>query len=330
MPTFMNEGTKNRSIVGDGLGMVLRNKRYIIWFWLLNLLLTIYGTSAFRETAHTILDHSLNSQRLLHGFDIGVFTEFLGMPKSGPTISMTTPAIYFAIVFFLATALFLPGVLAGYASTYRFPRDDFFRACGRNLWRFIRLMIVAGIIMAIVYGILFAANGAIATKASESTNEVLPFQLRMIGLFIIFLVMTVLRIWFDLAEADIVLNDQRAVRKSIALGFRHAFRSLTRLLASYVFATLFAVIVLAGGIWCWINLLAPTAIWRAAVLSQVILFLLLIPRFWQRGMAVSYWQQKMLTPVVAPAPIPVEPAPLAATPEPAPVIPATMPPGQGS
>jgi len=327
----MNEPANNRSIVGDGLGMVLRNKRYLIWFFLLNLLLTIYGTSAFRETAHTILDHSLNSQNLLHGFDIGVLSEFLGMPKSGPTISMTTPAIYFAIVFFLATALFLPGVLLGYASTYRLPRDDFFRACGRNLWRFIRLMIVAGIIMGILYGILAAANSAIVTKAREGTNEVLPFQLQMIGLFLIFLVMTTLRIWFDLAEADIVLNDQRAVRKSIALGFRHAFRGLARLLASYVFVTLFAAIVLVGGIWCWINLVAPTAVWRAAVLSQVILFLLLIPRFWQRGMAVSYWQQKMLVPVVvAPAPVPVEPAPVAVTPEPAPIIPESMPPHQGS
>ena len=37
----------------------------------------------------------------------------------------------------------------------------------------------------------------------------------MTGLAVIFLMMTMLRIWFDLAEADIVLNDQRAVRKSM-------------------------------------------------------------------------------------------------------------------
>ena len=70
--------------------------------------------------------------------------------------SMTMPALYFAFLFFLATAVFLPGVFAGYASTYRLPREDFFRACGRNLWRFIRIMIIAGIVMGIVAGLFFA------------------------------------------------------------------------------------------------------------------------------------------------------------------------------
>ena len=51
---------------------------------------------------------------------------------------------------------------------------------------------------------------------------------------VIFLIMTTLRIWFDLAEADIVLNDQRAVRKSIWSAFRQTFRRLGRLLASYL------------------------------------------------------------------------------------------------
>src|SRR5207302_3471896 len=116
------------------------------------------------------------------------------------------------------------------------------RACGRNLWRFIRLMIIAGIVMGIIAGLLFWANGAIATKAEESTYELLPFTLRMIGLFLIFLIMTTLRIWFDLAESDVVLNDQRAVRRSIAACFRHTFYILGRLLVSCVFATLMMVI----------------------------------------------------------------------------------------
>ncbi len=58
------------------------------------------------------------------------------------------------------TALLLPGVFQGYASTYRLPREDFFRACGRNLWRFIRLMIFSGIVMGIVAGALFTLNDA--------------------------------------------------------------------------------------------------------------------------------------------------------------------------
>jgi hypothetical protein len=322
----MTDGAKNRSLLGSGLSMVIRNGRYIFWFWLLDLTLAEFGTAAFRKGTHAILDHSLLSDRLLHGFDLSAMIELFARPEFGSMTAMSTPALYFAFLFFLATALFLPGVFAGYASTYRLPRDDFFRACGRNLWRFIRLMIVAGIVMGIVAGILFAINGAIVKKAGDSTNEVLSFEVQMAGLFVIFLVMTMLRIWFDLAEADIVLNDQRAVRKSIWAGLRHTFSSLFRLLTSYVVTTVVAVIFLVGGIWCWMHFVPAASVIGAFLVAQLTLFLLLIPRFWQRGVAVSYWQQSMMVPVVAVPPIiPPQPVSVTSTPEPAPAPPSVVP-----
>ena len=311
--TFRVENTR-RNLISTGLRTVLANKRYIIWFWVLNLFLAILGTSAFRESSHKILDHSLYSEGLTQGFRLAVLFDLLARPEFGPTITATAPAVWLACVFFLLTALFLPGVFAGYASTYRLPREDFFRACGRNLWRFIRLMIFAGIVMGIIAGLLFAANGAIGTKAEESTNELLPFTVRMIGLLIIFLIMTTLRIWFDLAETDVVLNDERAVRRSIAAGLRQTFRSLGRLLASYVVATVVAAIILVAGLWFWIQIIPADSVARAFLLILFIMLLLLIPRFWQRGMAVSYWQERMLVPVVEvhpdePTVVAVPPAP---------------------
>ncbi len=316
------------TLLGDGLRKVSHNKRYIFWFWLLNLTLAEFGTAGFRRAAHAILDHSLYAERLVKGFDLAVFLELLAKPEFGTMASMTYPSLYFGIVFFLATALFLPGILSGYASTYRLPRDEFFRACGRNLWRFIRIMIIAGIVMGIIAGLLFAANGAIAKKADESTNEKLSFELQVAGLAVIFLVMTTLRIWFDLAEVDAVLNDQGAVRKSIGAGFRHTFRTLPRLLGSYVVVTIVAAIVLLTGLWLWMRLVGPENIVGAFVIGQITLLLLLIPRFWQRGIAVSYWEKQMLAPfvptsVLEPAPIPVS---VASEPAAADVQPATAPP----
>lgn len=310
MQTLFDE-EKKRNILSSGLAMVAHNKRYIFWFWALNLTLAEFATAAFRRSAHALLDHSLYAADLVRDFDVGVFGELLAHPRFGEMAAMTTPALYFSFLFFLAMALFLPGVFAGYASTYRLPREEFFRACGRNLWRYIRILIIAGIVMGVFAGILFAINGAIAKKAAESTNEVLPFELRMTGMFIIFLIMTTLRIWFDLAEADTVLNDQRAVRKSIAAGFRHTFRSLGSLLLSYVFITIIAAAILVAGILIWNRYVPAEGIIRAFVVAQITLFLLLIPRFWQRGVAVSYWQQKMLAPVVAVVPVAPEPMPQA-------------------
>jgi hypothetical protein len=319
----MNE---NKSLLSSGLGMVGRNKRYIFWFYVLNAALSRFGTAAFGNQAHAILDHSLHADGLLHGFSIGVLTELFARPEFGSNDALTAPALNFAGLFLLLTVLFVPGVLQGYASTYRLPREDFFRVCGRNLWRFIRLMIVAGIVMGIVAGALFGIRAALLKKAAESTNELLPFYLSMACLILIFLVMSVLRIWFDLAETDVVLSDQRAVRKSIAAGFRHTWRNLGRLLASYVVTTIVATIMLVVGLWVWMKFVPPASVGGAIFVSQLTLLLLLIPRFWQRGVVVTYYLQYMVEPIAvqsfSPAPVVV---PVVSEPVPAPIVPSAPP-----
>jgi len=314
----MNE---NEGLLSSGWSRVMRNKRYIFWFYILNVLLAWFGAGAFNNQVHQILDHSLHANRLVNGFDLGVLMETFSRPEFGPKITSAAPAMHFAFFFLLMTALFLPGVLQGYASTYRLPREDFFRACGRNLWRFIRLMIVAGIVMGAVAAALFGLHGVLERKAAESTNELLLPEVQFAGLVVIFLVMTALRIWFDLAQTDVVLSDQRAVRKSIGSGFRHMWRSLGRLLGSYLVTTIVAAIILVAGLWVWMKSVPPDNIVGAVVVSQLILLFLLIPRFWQRGVVVSYYLHNMVEPIAVQ---PFAPAPVAA-PAPTPVIQSTPP-----
>jgi hypothetical protein len=304
---------EHQGLLSGGWDRVVRNKRYIVWFYVLNLALAWFGAGGFDRQAEAILDHSLHANRLLQGFDLSVLIEMFARPEFGPNEAAFASARHFALLFLLATALFLPGVLQGYASTYRLPREDFFRACGRNLWRFIRLMIVAGIVMGAVAAALFGLHGVLEKKAAESTNELLLPEVRLVGLVVIFLVMAALRIWFDLAQTDVVLSDQRAVRRSIGLGFRHTWRNLGRLLGTYVVTTIVAAAILVAGILAWMNLVPAASVGGAIFISQLTLLLLLIPRFWQRGIAVSYYLENMVEPVVvqaftaAPVVPPVEP-----------------------
>jgi len=289
----MNE---NGNLVSAGAGIARRNKRYVIWFYLLNLIFAHFGASAFSDSAHAILDHSLNADKLLHGFNLGVFIELLARPEFGPLSSSSAPTMIFAFLFFLASLLFMPGVLLGYASDHRIPRDEFYRACGRNVWRFVRLFLFFTVIAGVVAGILFWGLNALVTAADKTSNERLPFFTQLLGTVAILIVLTIIRIWFDVAQTDVVLRDQSATRKSIAAGFRKLRHNFGRLVGSYIVIAIVSVAVLVAGILLWNTIVPPSSVLGAFVIAQATLFLLLATRFWQRATAVAFYVRETAAP----------------------------------
>lgn len=303
----------NKSLMGAGAGIARRNLRYIIWFYLLNLLFAWFGASGVGTHAHRIMDHSLYSDRILHGFDVAVLGELIGRPEFGPMQSSTMPAIFFGILFLCASLVFMPGVLLGYSSDHRISRDEFFRACGRNLWRFVRLFVLAAIGVGIVGGVLMNAQDALAKAADKTNYERLPFFITLTGVAIALLVLTMLRIWFDLAQTDVVLRDQSAVRKSVAVGFRAMRRNWLRLMGAYVAISIVALAVLVGGIVLWNMIVPPSSLVGAFLVSQLILLLLLAMRFWQRAAAVAFYAKQTAEPVIEMPPAAPVGAPAIAT-----------------
>jgi hypothetical protein len=292
-----------QNLVSAGAGIAKKNLRYIIWFYLLNLLFAGFGASALSAHAHGIMDHSMYSDKLLHGFNAAVLFELLNRPEFGPMQSSSVPALFFGILFLLVSLAFMPGVLLGYSSDHRVSRDEFFRTCGRDLWRFVRLFVLAAIVVGIAAGILLGGAGALA-KAAEKTNyERLPFFTHMAGWAITLLVWTKLRIWFDLAQTDVVLRDQSAVRKSVAFGFRAMRKNRFRLLGTYLAISIVALAVLLGGIVLWHLIVPSSSVLGAFLVSQIMLLLLLAMRFWQRAAAVAFYVKQVAEPVVELPPV---------------------------
>jgi len=219
-------------------------------------------------------------------------------PEFGPLPAASHPAMMFAVVFFLASLLFMPGVLLGYASDHRLPRDEFYRACGRNVWRFVRLSLFFTVIAGVVASILFGALNALMAAADKTSNERLPFFVQLLGTGIIFLVLTIIRIWFDLAQTDVVLCDQPAVRKSVVAGFRKTRRNLGRLLGSYLVVAIVALVVLVIGFSLWYAIVPPGSVVGAFIIGEATLLLLLATRFWQRATAVAFYVRELSRPAV--------------------------------
>jgi len=293
----------NKSLFSAGASVARGNLRYIVWFYLLNLLLGWLGASGLGTHAHSIMDHSLYSDKLLHGFNPAVLIELLNRPEFGPMKSSTMPSLFFGILFLLSSLTFMPGVLLGYSSDHRISRDEFFRACGRNLWRFVRLFVMAAIVVGITLGLLSAAFEFLAKAADNTNYERLPFFTHLAGWTIMLLALTKIRLWFDLAQTDVVLSDQNAVRKSLGFGFRAMRKNRVRLLGTYVLIALVGLVVLVGGIVLWNMIVPSSSVFGAFLVSQFMLLLLLAIRFWQRAAAVALYVKEMAEPVVEVAPV---------------------------
>lgn len=295
----------NKSLLFAGLGVLRRTKRYVIWFFLLNLTLASMGAAVFRLNAGAVLNNSLESAKLTQGFDLATFIELLARPEVGSMQALNASSFDFAFLFFLLTLFFLPGVFLGYASDHRLPRTEFFRACGQNFWRFIRILIFYLFIAGIPIGILFAIQKGIDKAADHSTNELLPFTLEMICLAVIFLVAMFFRAWFDQAEVEIVLRDQNAVRKTIGPARR---RTSYGLWATYLFIAVLAGVFLIIGLWLWHSIVPPSSVLGAFIVGQLTMFVWLKMRFWQRACAVVYYERQQDMPVAEAYTAPVMPA----------------------
>ena len=122
--------------------MVARNKRYIVWFYLLNLMLAGFGTTGSRERALPSSIIACTAGVWSTASTGRVLSKCLARPEFRTHERRCNARRCYFAFFSSRRPRFSARSFAGYASTYRLPREDFFRACGRNLWRFIRLMIL--------------------------------------------------------------------------------------------------------------------------------------------------------------------------------------------
>lgn len=293
----MNE---KKGVIAASAGILRSHKRYVAWLYLLNLVFAWWSAGAFAASAHRIMDKSLYSDQILHQMDVGALGEFFIRPESGMPGSGAS-ATNFAALYFLATLFFMPGVLLGFASDHRISRAEFYRTCGHNLWRFVRLLVMYAMVGGIVAGILFGIHMGLSKAVDQAANDdrIVTF-VRLGTLLIVFLGMTIVRAWFDVAQTDVVVRDQSATRKSVAAAWRMVWHNFGRVFGSYLLIAIIGIVILLAGIWLWHVIVPPASVVGAFLVSQVMLLLLLAVRFWQRAAAVAFHERSVSEPETKP------------------------------
>jgi hypothetical protein len=301
------------SILAEGARRVWRRQRIVWWIWLVNLVLAFVSAMPLLHRIGDVTDHSLAAQRLVNGFDWGTYSELLSTPdvNFGSALPGSTSAV---LVFFVFMLFMTGGVLASYVNEYKLSTRDFFASCGAFFWRCVRLFLFLAVIAgAIMYGghmLVHWGGKLINDAAGEKTGYWVALLAELLTLF----VMMAVRLWFDMAQVRAVVEDERAMRRTLRHAFRLTFSNFGSLFWLYSRISFLAWLGLALGLWLWIRVSGFAAI----IMFEVVLLWWVGTRMWQRACEVAWYQRfaialapvaTVTSPEVTPQPAPITPTP---------------------
>lgn len=292
----------------SGAALVWSRQRILWLIYIVDFLLVYFATRGTNERVGAILNHSLASGQLLHGFNLGSFGS-LAMHPDAPLGGLHPAYLHSAILFTIFMLFATGGILATYYSGQRLSAGPFFEACGHHFWRFFRLTLYLLIALIPVGLLIWLANYFYGRIDKESISPMPAVHLFEGAAVVILLLLICIRVWFDMAQVIAVAEDERRMRKALrraASLMRHNFGSLFWL---YFRVSLLAWIVFAFGIHIWMKHLRPESTGAALFLSQFLIVFWLAARLWQRA-SESIWYREHQRAIAASVPA-YEPPPIA-------------------
>ena len=268
-----------RSILLHGLGLTLRRLPAFLWTYVFNLGLAILFSLGLYHSLSAILDNSLASQRLVSAFDLGTVAEAIMHLHEGPSGDSAFSAAHAGIFAYLAIYfLLIPGTLFCYQTSYPARLGTLLQQGLLYFWRFIRITILTLIVGGLILGGLGALQSRWATHIDNRVVGLNSFLLRLTGVIVIFLVASILRLYFDLVEVYTVQLGQhlrhngkpdRRVRRTLGPAFRTLRHNFGRAWGSFLFLTLLGAVAvfLTGRIA--MHMLAQPRVWPMFLLAQI-------------------------------------------------------------
>lgn len=283
---------------------MLRGWRALVCAYLALLFLGAIAGFAAAPSTHDILDHSLEAERLVRSFDLGVFFSLLLHPefRIGGATHVSVLGSFLFPVFML---FFTGGLLADYSSEQRLRFADFLAACAEYFWRFVRLLIFLLLALVPVGGLYALYDYWAGKTADNSPRDALGYWLTWGGWALALFLFVIVRLWFDVAQIRAVAENEPRVRRALGKSFRIAFGSMGALFWIFLRIAIVALLGSAVAAWIFLRLIRPEQVGLAVLLGQAFVFFWLAIRFWLRASEAVWYQRKFPAPVAfaeAPAP----------------------------
>lgn len=278
------------NLLVQGFQLALRNWPCLVWVYAANLFFSLLAGVPVAAGLASYVDHSFAAQRIastinlsalmelgFHLRDTGFFPMALHTAGWINLLQLTVLFVLFAgsvFVFVSAEPPRLSVLLRGGVAYF---------------WRFVRAALLAGLVAAVLLGMLLSVRAAALSKASAIYVERQMFLYSAMSGGVVVLVALLVRLWWDLVEVYLVRNamdGERRVRQALLPALRLLGRYFFRTAGSFLLTGLAGVTALALCLLLW-KVVPAHQVWLAALLAQLGLLFLLAGRFWQRGVETA-------------------------------------------
>jgi hypothetical protein len=278
------------NLLAQGFQLVLRNWPCVVWVYAVNLFFALLASVPFATGLGTYLDHSLAAQRIAGTIDIAYIGELaLHVRDTGFAPMVMHTAGWVGLLQLLVLFFLFAGSVFVFVAAEPPQLSVLLRGGVAYFWRFVRAALLAGGSAAIVLCVLLALRAGLLARLDAVYVERRMFSYAAISLAVVLLVALLLRLWWDLVEIYIVRNamdGERRVHLALVPAFRLLYRHFFRIFGCFLLTGIAGVTALTLCLSLW-KALPAHQVWMAALLAQLGLFLLLVSRFWQRGLEAT-------------------------------------------
>lgn len=278
-----------KGTVSTGWKLVIRHHRILWWVFFVNLMVGVLASVGPRLLFGKVLDNSMNSARLVDGFDLTAFFALLMKPEIslGPLVA---GSLVLAGLFMLFMLFISGGILVTYREDRKLSTAEFFEASGAYFWRMVRLMLMS-LVPFVIINIAWTLVSSLSSKlSSDAPQEKLGFWVQVISGFVLLLVFLLVRLWFDVAQVRAVAQDERGMFHNLMRTFRVAKGAIWSLLWMYFRISLLAWGAIIFGGWAWANLPSRATMLTILVLEGILL-LQFFARLWQKASCIAWYHQ---------------------------------------
>lgn len=262
-----------RSMI-EGLRRAAGSPSIVLWLWAVNLVLALPAAWAMATSLHDSTASRLATEGLRTGFDMTWFGEYADLARG---IERTfTPAVAGAGAFYanlegwisdgmfreppavvglgLLQALVWALLLGGIVHRFRRPvggfrLSGFLRSGGRYFFRFVRLMVLSGVLYYLVYRLAGWASGSLASRMRDVTSERTVLWATLAMALGTVLLLALVHMVFAFAKIATVVENRRSMLLAVLRGLGFVLSNPGKVAGLYAGMGLLWAALLAGYAW---------------------------------------------------------------------------------